>query len=81
MIIKDKKRHAAICNMVIEPEVKEGEVEEATVVEMDLEKEEENYLNQMRKMEKKETKEEEESRLKKEEAEWENFVNNWSEEF
>lgn len=75
MIIKDKKRKA-ICNMVIEPEVKEEEE-----VKMDLEKEEENYLNQMRKVEKKETKEEEESRLKKEEAEWENFVNNWSEEF
>lgn len=77
MIIKDKKR-AAICNMVIEP----GEGEEREVkVERDLEKEEEDYLNQMRKMEKKETKEEEESRLKKEEAEWEKFVNEWSEEF
>ena len=79
MIIKDKKRHAAICNMVIEEPVAEDEVEKE--VKTDLEKEEEDYLNQMRKVEKKETKEEEESRLKKEEAEWENFVNNWTEEF
>lgn len=77
MIIKDKKK-AAICNMVIE---EEPEVKEEEGVKIDLEKEEENYLNQMRKVEKKETREEEESRLKKEEAEWENFVNNWSEEF
>ena len=74
MTIKDKKRKA-ICNMVIEPEANEANEE------IDLEKEEESYLNQMRKVEKKETKEEEESRLKKEEAEWENFVNNWNEEF